>query len=216
MNILPAFTQDKILKFDNTVVEGKILNVDDTKIELDPAGEKPFIIVARSEVKLIIYDDNTVVSFEEYDPVGSMDQLEARLLLLLIEELERISLEKKEEQNQDSLEQVKVPAKPEDMESNIYGIPGSEVSYGLESRKVIGQIPHPDIENCNITSRIIINIEIQVDQAGKVVSAIVSSATFADNCIWNAVLQAARMTKFNKDQKAAFKQSGWIRYTIEP
>jgi TonB family protein len=81
---------------------------------------------------------------------------------------------------------------------------------------VLGQIPIPNVDNCNVTSRIIVRVEIQVDRSGNVLSASVLKATFADNCIWNVVVQAARETKFNADQSAAFKQTGWIEYTIEP
>ena len=87
---------------------------------------------------------------------------------------------------------------------------------GLGNRNVKGQVPLPNVENCNVTSRIVVTVDIQVDRAGNVVSANVSSATFADNCIWNVVLEAARKTKFTSDQNAAFKQAGWIKYTIEP
>ncbi|MDA3821911.1 MAG: hypothetical protein PF450_04765 [Bacteroidales bacterium] len=93
---------------------------------------------------------------------------------------------------------------------------GDGTSFGLGGRKVLGQIPIPNVDNCNVTSRIIVRVEIQVDRSGNVLSASVLKATFADNCIWNVVVQAARETKFNADQSAAFKQTGWIEYTIEP
>jgi len=59
-------------------------------------------------------------------------------------------------------------------------------------------------------------VEIQVDRDGNVVSANVSKATFADKCIWDRVIEAARNTKFVSDPNAAFKQKGLIKYTIEP
>jgi len=93
---------------------------------------------------------------------------------------------------------------------------GNGPSYGLGNRKAKGDLPLPNVDNCNVTSRIVVTVEIQVDRAGNVVAASVQSATFADNCIWNVVLEAARRTKFTSDQNAAFKQSGWIKYTIEP
>jgi hypothetical protein len=93
---------------------------------------------------------------------------------------------------------------------------GNGPTYGLGSRKAVGQLPLPDVANCSVTSRIVVEVEIQVDRNGNVVGASVKSATFADNCIWNTVLEAARKTKFTSDQDAAFKQTGWIKYTIEP
>lgn len=93
---------------------------------------------------------------------------------------------------------------------------GDGPSYGLGSRKAVGTIPLPNVDNCNVTSRIVVTVEIQVDRSGNVVSASVQSATFADNCIWKVVVEAARNTKFTSDQNASFRQTGWIRYTIEP
>jgi len=93
---------------------------------------------------------------------------------------------------------------------------GNGPTYGLGTRKAVGQIPLPNVDNCSVTSRIVVEVEIQVDRNGNVVGASVKSATFADNCIWNTVLEAARKTKFTSDQDAAFKQTGWIKYTIEP
>lgn len=93
---------------------------------------------------------------------------------------------------------------------------GDGPSYGLGSRNAVGQLPLPNVDDCNVTSRVIVTVEIQVDRDGNVISASVQSATFQDNCIWSVVVEAARRTKFNADQNAAFRQSGWIRYTIEP
>ncbi|MCF8224882.1 MAG: energy transducer TonB [Bacteroidales bacterium] len=93
---------------------------------------------------------------------------------------------------------------------------GDGPSYGLGSRKAVGTLPLPNVDNCNVTSRIVVTVEIQVDRSGKVVSANVASATFADNCIWKEVVEAARKTTFTSDPNAAFKQTGWIKYTIEP
>ena len=93
---------------------------------------------------------------------------------------------------------------------------GSGPAYGLGTRKAVGGLPLPNVENCNVTSRMVVTVEIQVDQSGNVVGASVQSATFQDKCIWDNVLEAARRTKFTGDQNAAFRQTGWIRYTIEP
>ena len=93
---------------------------------------------------------------------------------------------------------------------------GDGISYGLGSRKAAGDLTKPSLDNCQVTSRIVITVEIQVDRSGNVVAANVSNATFADDCIWNQVIKAARDTKFKRDPDASFKQKGWIRYTIEP
>lgn len=92
---------------------------------------------------------------------------------------------------------------------------GDGISYGLGSRKALNTIT-PNLDNCQVTSRIVITVEIKVDQQGKVQSASVLKSTFTDNCINEAVLAAARRTKFSVDTKAAFQQTGWIKYTIEP
>lgn len=93
---------------------------------------------------------------------------------------------------------------------------GDGNAYDLGSRNVSGTLPLPKVQDCNVTSRIIVTVEIQVDPSGNVVNAFVKSATFGDNCINNAVLAAARAAKFTSDQNASFRQTGWIRYTIEP
>lgn len=86
---------------------------------------------------------------------------------------------------------------------------------GLGGRKVEG-VTKPNVDNCEVTSRILVTVEIQVDRDGNVVSANVSNATFADKCIWDRVIEAARSTKFVRDPNASYKQKGWIKYTIEP
>ena len=89
-------------------------------------------------------------------------------------------------------------------------------NYGLGDRKAVGTLPKPNVDECTVTSRIVVTVEIQVDRDGNVVGASVQSATFDDNCIWQQVLEAARRTKFTSDQNATFRQTGWIKYTIEP
>jgi len=89
-------------------------------------------------------------------------------------------------------------------------------SYGLGDRKVKGTLPIPNVNDCNVTSRIVVKVEIKVDPSGNVVSATIGKATFSDDCIYRTVLEAARKTKFSADQNAAFRQEGWIQYTIEP
>ena len=55
-----------------------------------------------------------------------------------------------------------------------------------------------------------------LDREGNVVSAIVTSATYQDNCIWTMVVEAARRSRFSMDQNANYRQTGWIRYIIVP
>ncbi|MEX0986203.1 MAG: hypothetical protein WD052_01915 [Bacteroidales bacterium] len=93
---------------------------------------------------------------------------------------------------------------------------GDGPAYSLGSRKVVGQLPLPNVDDCSVTSRIVVTVEIQVDRDGNVVAASVKSATFADNCIWEVVFEAARRTKFSSDANAPIKQTGSIKYTIEP
>lgn len=88
--------------------------------------------------------------------------------------------------------------------------------YDLGNRKVVGTLPKPNVADCNVTSRIVVTVEIQVDRNGNVVGAIVKNSTFADNCIYKTVLDAANKSKFTKDENAPFKQIGTITYTIEP
>ena len=95
-------------------------------------------------------------------------------------------------------------------------VPEESSSYGLGNRRAIGQIPPPNVADCNVTSRIIVVIEIQVDRQGNVVSASVRSATLSDNCVWKVLIEAARRAKFRDDQDAPFRQTGWIKYTVEP
>jgi len=93
---------------------------------------------------------------------------------------------------------------------------GSGITYGLGTRKVPGVLPKPNVDNCIVTSRIEVEVEIQVDQQGNVVSASIKRATFDENCIRTVVLQAAKKTKFETDNSASFKETGWIKYIIEP
>lgn len=93
---------------------------------------------------------------------------------------------------------------------------GEGISYGLGTRKVAGNLIKPLVDNCQVTMRIIVTVEIQVDREGAVVGAIVKDATVQDGCIWDAVVAAARRTRFTGDPNASIKQTGWIRYIIEP
>lgn len=95
------------------------------------------------------------------------------------------------------------------------GLGDSGDSFGLEGRNALSK-GTPNVDDCDITSRVIVTVSIQVDRQGNVLLASVKSSTFSDKCIWDACTAAARKTKFNNDPNAAYKQSGWIKYTIEP
>jgi len=92
---------------------------------------------------------------------------------------------------------------------------GDGISFGgLGSRK--GSVPKPNLSGCEVTSKIEIVVDIQVDRDGKVVSAIVQRATYQDNCIWTTVVKAAKESRFSVDQNANYRQTGWIKYIIVP
>lgn len=86
---------------------------------------------------------------------------------------------------------------------------------GMGSRKT-RSLPKPNVSGCEVTQRIEVTVEIQVDRNGKVISAIVKNANFQDNCIWDTVTEAARNSTFTSDQGANFRQTGWIKYIIIP
>ncbi len=87
---------------------------------------------------------------------------------------------------------------------------------GLGSRKAVGSLPKPNMSGCEITQKIEVKVEIVVDQDGKVISAIVQSASFQDNCIWTMVVEAAKKSRFSVDRNASHRQTGWINYIIVP
>jgi len=104
-------------------------------------------------------------------------------------------------------------------DADRYGVGGGlgdGISYGLGSRKAVGVIPKPIVDNCQVTSKMVVEVEIQVDRQGSVVGAMVKSGTYQEKCIWEAVVAAALKTRFTSDPKASLKQTGWIRYIIEP
>jgi len=86
---------------------------------------------------------------------------------------------------------------------------------GMGSRKT-RSLPKPNVSGCEVTQKIEVTVEIQVDREGKVINAIVKNASFQDNCIWNTVTEAARNSRFSVDQGANFRQTGWIKYIIVP
>ncbi len=93
---------------------------------------------------------------------------------------------------------------------------GNGISYGLGTRKSKGDLPRPVVAGCTVTSRIVVKVQIDVDNEGNVVGAPkVLEATYQDDCIYEAVLNAAGKAKFSVDAKA-IKQRGWISYIIDP
>lgn len=106
-------------------------------------------------------------------------------------------------------------------DANNYGTGGglgdNNYSYGLGSRRARGAWPHPNMSGCDVTQRIEVTVEIQVDRNGNVVGQpFVKNATYQDKCIWDMVVEAAKKSKFSLDQAAAYRQSGWIKYIIVP
>ncbi len=85
---------------------------------------------------------------------------------------------------------------------------------GLGSRQ--GSVPKPNLAGCEVTQKIEIVVDIQVDRDGNVVSAIVQRATYQDNCIWTMVVKAAKESRFSVDRDAGYRQTGWIKYIIVP
>ncbi|HYW95988.1 MAG TPA: cell envelope integrity protein TolA [Bacteroidales bacterium] len=93
---------------------------------------------------------------------------------------------------------------------------GNGISYGLGNRRAVGSWPRPVVTNCEVTSRIIVKVQVDVDSKGNVVGEPqVPNATYQDKCIYEAVLNAARHAKFSVDPNSV-KQRGWISYIIEP
>lgn len=92
---------------------------------------------------------------------------------------------------------------------------GDGISFGgLGSRR--GSIPKPNLSGCEVTSKIEIMVDIQVDRDGRVVSAVIQRATYQDKCIWDMVVKAAKESRFSSDQSANYRQTGWIKYIITP
>ena len=56
-------TFDKVIKMDNSIIEGKVIRVTDINLEIDPKGDIPFLIIPRNEINILIYSNNTVVNF---------------------------------------------------------------------------------------------------------------------------------------------------------
>jgi len=96
------------------------------------------------------------------------------------------------------------------------GLGNNPFSYGLGSRKARGTWPKPNMSGCDVTQKIEVQVEVQVDRNGNVISAIVTSSTYQNKCIWDMVVEAAKKSKFSVDQNANYRQTGWIRYIIVP
>ena len=87
---------------------------------------------------------------------------------------------------------------------------------GLGNRRV-RSLPKPNVEGCQVTQRMEIWVDIQVDRSGKVIVATIGQKTnFQDKCIWDVVVAAAKRSTFSADQSANFRQTGWIKYVIVP
>ncbi len=86
----------------------------------------------------------------------------------------------------------------------------------MGNRKAKGAWPLPNVDGCEVTQRIEITMEIQVDREGNVISATFLRGTFQDKCINEMVTKAALKSRFTADQAAAYRQTGWIKYIIVP
>ncbi len=93
---------------------------------------------------------------------------------------------------------------------------GNGEGFGLGGRGIVGTLPKPVVGGCTVTSRIIIKVQINVDREGNVVDQKILESNYQDECIYQAVVKAAASAKFTIDEKASFRQQGWIRYVIEP
>lgn len=92
---------------------------------------------------------------------------------------------------------------------------GEGISFGgLGSRR--GSVPKPNVSGCEVTQKIEIRVDIQVDREGRVVTASVGQATYQDQCLWETVVSAAKRSRFSVDQSANYRQTGWIKYIITP
>jgi len=94
---------------------------------------------------------------------------------------------------------------------------GDGISFGgLGSRRARGSLPKPNMSGCDVTAKIEVTVEIQVDKNGNVLSAMVANANYQNKCIWDMVVAAAKKSKFSVDQSANTRQTGWIKYIIVP
>ena len=96
------------------------------------------------------------------------------------------------------------------------GLGNNVDSYGLGSRRARGSLPKPNMAGCDVNQKIEVKVEIQVDQSGNVIAAMVIESTYQNQCIWEMVVEAAKKSKFSVDQNAGFRQTGSIKYIIVP
>lgn len=90
-------------------------------------------------------------------------------------------------------------------------------SYGgIGNRTPRGSLYSPNISKCDVTQNLNVLVEINIDRDGNVITAFVSSATYVDNCIWTMVVEAAYRSRFIASQCSAYRETGWIEYTIGP
>ncbi|OHD64603.1 MAG: hypothetical protein A2176_08965 [Spirochaetes bacterium RBG_13_51_14] len=55
---------DEIYLSDGTVLKGKIIQITDTEVEYDPAGDRAFDVVEKSDVVKIVYDSGQIVNYK--------------------------------------------------------------------------------------------------------------------------------------------------------
>ncbi|WP_430816295.1 hypothetical protein [Carboxylicivirga sp. RSCT41] len=94
------------------------------------------------------------------------------------------------------------------------GLGDKGVSFGLGGRKALS-LPKPS-HNINESGTIV--VEIKVNRDGKVVSAVAimkGSSLFNNREARRAAEEAARLSKFDLKNEAAYEQAGWIRYYFE-
>lgn len=93
---------------------------------------------------------------------------------------------------------------------------GEGISFGLGDGRGSRNLEIPNVSGCEVTSRMEITVDIQVDRDGNVVKATVRGGTFQEKCIWDMVVEAAYKSRFVVDPGAPYNEVGWIRYIITP
>jgi len=183
------------------------------------------IIMAGSDEAIAVAVANNPNRFERESGAQRQDELkwqEERERLW--NEQERIELERQQQAKRlnnlgrDAFGRQGDPnGRPDSDNYSTGGGPGNNpFSYGLGSRKARGAWPLPNTSSCDVTQKIEVTVDIQVDRDGNVINAAVSKATYQNKCIWDMVVEAALKSKFSPDQAAAYRQAGWIRYIITP
>ena len=61
----PVIAQDKIYLKSKKMIKGKVIQITSTNIEIDPVGEKPFLMISRDSVEVLIYADNSIINFNK-------------------------------------------------------------------------------------------------------------------------------------------------------